>query len=118
MDHRSLKDQGIDRTPEPKIGVAASAMKRNGEVADPDAFQRARQVKIENEVMPHIRDIQRNGEIQQFGNGETWWERSAIFMKRVQDKVRDTIRESWQKLVAGRQHHEPKNEPERGMDRE
>src|SRR5207245_9108491 len=34
VDHRSLKARGIDRIPEPKIGVAATAMKRKGLVAD------------------------------------------------------------------------------------
>ena len=31
VDHRSLSDQGIDREPEPKIGVVATAMERRGE---------------------------------------------------------------------------------------
>ncbi len=28
VDHRSLKDRGMDALPQPKIGVAATAMKR------------------------------------------------------------------------------------------
>src|SRR5215469_8025354 len=39
VDHRSLKDQGIDRLPEPKIGVSATAMKRKGILDDPEKFK-------------------------------------------------------------------------------
>src|SRR5262249_24306119 len=35
VDHRSLKDRGIDRIPQPKIGVDATAMKRKGLEPDP-----------------------------------------------------------------------------------
>jgi hypothetical protein len=116
VDRRSLKARGIDRVPEPKIGVAASAMKRKGESPDPAAFQRVRQIKLENEVMPHLRDIQRNGEVRQHGHGETWWETSTIFLKRIRHDVGDTFRGVWQKWLDGRQRnqHQPKLEPERG----
>jgi hypothetical protein len=61
VDHRSLKDQGIDRIPEPKIGVAATAMKRRGIVDDPDRFRLVRWIKSLNEVRPQMRDIQGPG---------------------------------------------------------
>lgn len=62
IDHRALKDRGIERDPEPKIGVAATGMRRRGKVADPDQVQRARRVKLMNEVLPHARNLQRGGD--------------------------------------------------------
>src|ERR1700733_3650863 len=61
VDHRSLKDQGIDRLPEPKIGVAATAMKRKGLLDDPERFKLARKIKLINDAMPFIRSIQQHG---------------------------------------------------------
>ena len=110
VDRRSLKDRGIDRAPEPKVGVAASAMKREGKEPDPDAFKRMRLVRIENEVMPHLRDIQRFGEIRQHGDREKWWDRSANFVRRVQLNVRRTVHGFWRKFLDGR-HHKRHNEP-------
>ena len=52
VDRRSLKARGIEQIPEPKIGVAATAMKRLGVEADPKRFQDVRAVKLLNEVMP------------------------------------------------------------------
>lgn len=54
VDHRSLKDQGIDREPEPKIGVAATGMQKRGAEEDPDRVRDARQVRLENELRPAI----------------------------------------------------------------
>jgi hypothetical protein len=50
VDHRTLKAQGIDREPQPKIGVAATAMQRKGVEPDPKRFKVVRQVK--NEAIP------------------------------------------------------------------
>jgi ATP-dependent exoDNAse (exonuclease V) alpha subunit len=99
VDHRSLKDRGLDRVPEPKIGVDAAAMQRKGKVADPDNIRRARQVMLENEVMPHIRDIQRKGEIPQHGNGASWWERSTIFVQKAAQNIQERAKQAWQRLV-------------------
>jgi hypothetical protein len=56
MDHRSLAAQGIDRTPEPKLGPERTALLRRG-IATPQAVQvlalrqdRAALVRIEQEV--------------------------------------------------------------------
>lgn len=56
VDHRSLKDRGIDRLPEPKIGVAATAMKRRGVLPDPERFRVVRWVKSLNEVRQAARE--------------------------------------------------------------
>ena len=45
VDHRSLKDRGIDRIPEPKIGKEAMGMKQRGVVEDPERFKLVRWVK-------------------------------------------------------------------------
>jgi len=111
VDHRSLKDQGIDRLPEPKIGVAATAMKRRGVLADPDRFQLVRWVKSLNEVRPQMRDIQGPGEIRQFGTGKTWWEKSIIFMSRVRQTARETVLDTWNRLLGSRQTREQPNMP-------
>jgi ATP-dependent exoDNAse (exonuclease V) alpha subunit len=99
VDHRSLKDRGIDREPEPKIGVAATAMKRRGVEEDPKRFQEVRAVKILNEVRPMMRAIQGHGEIGQKGMGTTWWEKSVVFMSRVRDQAREVVKSTWRKLL-------------------
>jgi MobA/MobL family protein len=106
VDHRSLKDQGIDRIPEPKIGVAATAMKRRGILEDPDRFRLVRWVKSLNEVRPQMRDIQGPGEIRQFGAGKTWWEKSIIFMSRVRQATRETVLDTWHRLIDSRKTRE------------
>ena len=113
VDHRSLQDMGLDQLPQPKIGVDAIAMQRKGTVADPDAVRRVRQIKLENEVMPHMRDIQRGGEIRQHGNGANWWERSTIFVHRVRQQVQERAQAVWQRFV------QPRSQAQRppGMDR-
>ena len=79
VDHRSLKDRGIDRIPEPKIGKEAMGMKERGVVKDPERFKLWRWVKSLNEVMPWKRAIERDGEVHQHGMGKTWWERSLVY---------------------------------------
>jgi ATP-dependent exoDNAse (exonuclease V) alpha subunit len=111
VDHRSLKDRGIDRIPEPKIGVAATAMKRRGVLPDPDRFRLVRWVKSLNEVRPQMRDIQGPGEIRQFGTGKTWWEKSIIFMSRVRQVTRETVLDTWNRLLDSRQTRERGNLP-------
>jgi hypothetical protein len=87
VDCRSLKDRGIDRIPEPKVGVAAKAMKRKGALDDPERFRMLRWIKSLNEVRPHLRAIQKDGEVNQFGVGGTWWEKSILFMQTVRERA-------------------------------
>src|SRR5580658_3294548 len=89
VDHRSLKDRGIDRIPEPKIGKEAMGLKKRGVVADPERFRLVRWVKSLNEVMPWTRAIEKFGEVQQSGMGRTWWERSLLAMEDVGKAARD-----------------------------
>ena len=103
VDHRSLKDRGIDRIPEPKIGVAATAMKRKGLVADPERFQLVRYVKLLNEVRPWQRAIEKSGEVQQHGMGRSWWERSLIFMAEKKEAFRETVMDTWRTLLHTKQ---------------
>jgi hypothetical protein len=113
VDHRSLKDRGIDKTPEPKIGVAATAMKRKGTEPDPDNFKRVRENKILNEVRGMIKALQKHGEVVQRGAGNTWWERSITIMGRVRDKAVSVVRRGWRKLLDRGAEKTPSNEPER-----
>lgn len=57
IDHRSLKDQGIDREPEPKIGPEATAMQRRGVEDDPYRVRDARQVRMQNELRSAMQGI-------------------------------------------------------------
>ncbi len=97
VDHRSLKEQGIDREPQPKIGVDATAMKRRGVLLDPERFKLVRFVKIMNEVRPLLKSIRKSGEVSQIGMGKTWWEKSVTFMSRIREKSRST----WRKFISG-----------------
>ena len=99
IDSRSLKDRGIDRIPEPKIGKEAMGLKKRGVVKDPERFKLWRWVKSLNEVMPWARSIEKSGEVQQHGLGRTWWERSLVMVSEAGDTVRDAVRETWERLL-------------------
>lgn len=120
VDHRSLKDRGIDRIPEPKIGKEAMGLKKRGVVADPERFQFWRKVKMLNETRPWARAIERLGEVQQQGMGATWWERSLVMTKEVGRTVRDAIRDTWAELIrskmAGQDLSGPAPDRDQGMD--
>lgn len=97
VDHRSLKDRGIDRLPEPKIGVAATAMKRRGAVADPERFKIWRFVKSLNAAKVWRDAIRTVGEVYQEGAGRSWWERSLLLAK----GARQAAREAWDSAQRG-----------------
>jgi len=100
VDHRSLKDRGLDRLPEPKIGVAATAMKRKGVLEDPERFRLVRKVKLINDALPFIRAIQHHGHIQHYGMGASrFWDKTAFLMSRVRDQAKQAVKNAWQKLV-------------------
>jgi ATP-dependent exoDNAse (exonuclease V) alpha subunit len=102
VDHRSLKEQGIERKPQPKIGVAATAMKRKGLLDDPERFKLVRQVKMWNEAHPFFKSIKQRGEVKQVkqhGVGATWWEQSITFMSRVREKTGKAFKSTWEKLL-------------------
>lgn len=102
VDHRSLKDRGIDRAPEPKIGVAATAMRKRGVVDDPERCQLVRRVRLLNDVRPMMNSIKAHGEVKQVGMGETWWEQSITFMSRVRVLATELIKGTWRKLLDAR----------------
>jgi ATP-dependent exoDNAse (exonuclease V) alpha subunit len=121
VDHRSLKDRGIDRIPEPKIGVAATAMKRRGVVADPIRFQLVRYVKSLNFARPWLRAIEKAGEVYQQGAGGSWWERSLLLASETGKAVRNKVMDAWQAFSRTRlpDHDIPNSPrgPEPDMDR-
>lgn len=93
VDHRSLKERGIDREPEPKIGVAAMAMKRIGKFADLLNLKTVRRIRLENDVRPHHRDLSQVGEVGQIGLGGTWWERAEFVARREGERVKELLRD-------------------------
>lgn len=111
VDHRSLKDRGIDREPEPKIGVAATAMQRKGVEEEPERFKVVQEVRMMNEVRPLMKAILKNGEVTQVGMGSTWWEKSITFMGRIREQAATAIKDSWRRFV----RRDDKNEPDISM---
>lgn len=94
IDHRSLKDQGIDREPEPKIGVEATAMQRRGANDDPDRVRDARQVRMENELIPAVRAVEAQGETATVGETDvTWWSRLHGGASHVWGEFRELLRD-------------------------
>ena len=112
VDHRSLKDQGIDRIPEPKIGVAATAMKRKGKIFDCPAFERVRRVRFFNAVRPFIQSMAEDRPGIEIGAGSTWWERSASFMTRMRERAGGMVKDAWQKYLDSRAVKEGKDGPD------
>ncbi len=76
VDSRSLKDQGIDRAPEPKIGVAAMAMRKRGIDADPWRIRFVRQFRVGNQIRAALRQIELFGQVRAEGVDPDWWERA------------------------------------------
>ena len=99
VDHRSLKDRGIDQLPQPKIGKEATAMKRKGILSDPERFKAVREVKMMNEVRAMMKAVLKHGEVAQVGMGDTWWEKSITFMSRIREQAATVVKDSWRKLV-------------------
>ena len=121
VDHRTLKAQGIDREPQPKIGVAATAMQRKGVEPDPERFKVVRQVKISNEALPFFKAIRQGGEVhqvQQRGVGSRWWQHPVLFMEQVRERALRAAQDAWHKLLGSRaRHHENRQKDEPGMER-
>jgi ATP-dependent exoDNAse (exonuclease V) alpha subunit len=69
VDHRSLKDRGLDVIPQPKIGKEAMGLKKRGVVEDPERFKLVRWVKSLNFARPWLRSIEKTGEVRQEGKG-------------------------------------------------
>jgi|SRR5579871_804534 len=76
VDRRSFKEHGIDRVPSVHLGRAATAMERRGMTTE--RGKRAEIAAMTNAMLPHIRDVERYGEVQQHGVGSTWWERALV----------------------------------------
>ena len=108
VDHRSLKDRGIDREPEPKIGQKAAALKKRSVVADPWRCQLVRWVRTLNSIKPLITAIKTFGEVREHGFG-AWWERSLMLASEtahsvgqsIQGRVSDALKEFKRNRSAG-----------------
>lgn len=95
VDRRSLKARGLDQIPQPKIGVAATAMKRRGIDDDPKRFQEVRWIKTLNAARAFVRAITEGEGMPVVGNGATWWERSYSVAVRVAKEIAETVRGTW-----------------------
>ena len=93
IDHRSLKEQGIDREPEPKIGVEATAMQRRGAQDDPDRVRDARQVRMENELRSAMRDASAPDTGSEPETETTWFGRLKGAFAHFANEFRDVLRD-------------------------
>lgn len=103
VDHRSLKDRGIDREPEPKIGVAATAMKRKGLLPLPETLKKVLEVRMLNELKPMFKNFATIPEIPQIASIGSVWERSLVFATKAREKVAEFFSEKWRSIVETRQ---------------
>lgn len=112
VDHRSLKDRGIDREPEPKIGVATTAMQRKGIIKDSPKLEIVRRLRMLKELRPLFDSITRHGEVTQAGMGKSWWEKSICFASRMRDKAETAIKDTWLQFVDAKIAKEGKDGPD------
>lgn len=103
VDHRSLKAQGVDREPEPKIGQESVAMEKRG--IDTRNFQRWRAVKLWNAAKPIMKAIWN----QQTGIGRTVWEKSLCLAAQMRARANQVRGGFWQKFVQS--HPKPTTGP-------
>jgi ATP-dependent exoDNAse (exonuclease V) alpha subunit len=101
VDHRSLKARGIEREPQPKIGPGGKEMAEKGNQAATERLQLVEDIKMKNEVEPLLKAIMKNGEVTQVGIGDSWWEKSMIFMEQLREGAESFIRQSWRSLFGG-----------------
>lgn len=107
VDHRSLKKQGIDRKPEPKIGKEAMGLKKRGVLQDTEKAREVRKVRLQNEAVPFLRAIERNGHVQHYGMAAKWWDRGVSLMSRVRDQAAKVVKKTWAQLVGSRRDKGP-----------
>lgn len=110
VDHRSLIAQGIDRKPEPKIGKEAMGLQKRGVLEDTDKAKEVRKVRLQNEAVPFIRAIERNGHIQHYGMTARWWDKGISLMSRIREQASKVVKKTWQKLVESRRDKDPERE--------
>jgi len=121
IDHRSLADQGIDRLPQPKIGVEATAMERRGLETRRGLF--AKLHSFSERIRSALHGIETTGEVPQYGIGQTWWERAQAAIGQTVESVREAFRDessggSWQARESERRQagqDREVDEPDRGM---
>ena len=78
-------------------------MKKRGVVEDPERFKLVRWVKSLNFVRPWLKNIEQSGEVRQQGMGATWWERSLVMVEQAGRAVRETVLDTWAKMLHSRQ---------------
>jgi ATP-dependent exoDNAse (exonuclease V) alpha subunit len=114
-DHRSLKARGIDKIPEPKIGVEATAMQRRGLDLDPRRHQFVRWVKMLNEARPHIRNLKAFGRTLAKPSRSLWLQRSADYLSQFGEKagrVLHDAKDKWTMMVDSQRANVQKSGPD------
>ena len=107
VDHRSLVKQGIDRKPEPKIGKEAMGLQKRGVLEDTEKAKEVRKVRLQNEAVPFIREIERHGQVRHYGMAAKWWDKGISLMSRVRDQAAKVVKKTWQKLLESRRDKDP-----------
>jgi ATP-dependent exoDNAse (exonuclease V) alpha subunit len=114
VDCRSLHDQGIDRQPQPKMGVVATAMERKG--VETRRGLVACWYAFENRIRSAVGAIRDTGEVYQVGIGETWWERAQAALGREVETVRGFLRDESSFVSMEADRRERQREPDRDKD--
>ena len=109
VDHRSLVAQGIDRTPEPKIGKEAMGLQKRGVLEDTDKAKEVRKVRLQNEAVPFIREIERHGQVRHYGMAAKWWDKGISLMSRIHEQAAKVVKKTWAQLVGSRRDRGPEN---------
>lgn len=107
VDCRSLADQGIDRAPQPKIGVSAAAMERKGELTNKGLMHHWH--SFGERIRSSVRGIRTEGEVHQVGTGETWWERAQSALAPTFESARNFLRDEssgWVYKETTRRNHD------------
>jgi ATP-dependent exoDNAse (exonuclease V) alpha subunit len=116
-DHRSLKARGIDKAPEPKIGVEATAKKRRGLDPDPPRFQLRRLIKMENEVRKHLNHWRWREQHGHATRRSLWLVKSARLLSEFGEKAARLVhgvKDKWTMLVDSQRASQQKSGPDLG----
>ena len=111
IDHRTLEAQGIMREPTVHLGKEAFYAERSGEIIESERKQQPSMV--ERAVAPYEKQIEANGQITMTMTpeaGNTWWERTVSFTKRVAERAQEWYGQKRDALREWAQQFRPSND--------
>ena len=82
-------------------------MKKRGVLEDTEKAKEVRKVRLQNEAVPFMRAIERNGQVQHYGMAVKWWDKGISLMSRIRDQAAKVVKKTWQKLVESRRDKDP-----------